>query len=417
MRHRSLSLVGIVLLALLCIQPASSSVAADYPFLHTFSNSTGTPWITGYSYGIAFSASGTAYICSTGGHHVGAYTPAGDRVAWWEATWPVGIAVTSTGSVFVGTQGSSAYDPNHPPTGYYLDVFTPAGARVDRVVMPNQVIGVTVNSSDYVFVTVRTEPAVRIFSKEGAPAGTLGSGLINASAIAVNSMDHVYVLAGSQPGTISVFTRDGTLAGTMATGFPDVGGIAIGEDDTVFATDSTGNRFSVYTSSGSYLGTSSGGNLTNPAAIAVSPSREVFVGDARNIRVQVFSAVPLLTVPGGTGIRGTTTATGTATTSTATAERTSRTSCSISTRCHGSRRTSRWRRSTTTATAGSTSPTSSGSSTIFERRRRAPCFLQHLPEYRCGPAGSARARRAAPAGASGPCPGIVARQSSINPFE
>ena len=60
MRHTLLLLAGIVLLALLCVQPASSSVAADYPFLHTFSNSTGTPWVTGYSYGIAFSVSGTA---------------------------------------------------------------------------------------------------------------------------------------------------------------------------------------------------------------------------------------------------------------------------------------------------------------------------------------------------------------------
>ena len=299
MRRTALSLAGIALLVLLCIQPASSALPADYPFLHTFSNSTGTPWITGYSYGIAFSTSGVAYICSTGGHHVGAYTPAGDRIAWWEATWPSGIAVNSTGYVFVGDQGLSAFDPNHPPTGYYLDLFTPAGAHVKRVTMPNQVIGVTVNSSDSVFVSVRNEPAIQVFSRDGLSAGTIGSGLINASAIAVNSTDHVYVLAGSQPGTISIFAQDGTLAGTMATGFPDVGGIAIGDDDTVFATDTTGNRFSVYTPSGSHLGTSSGGNLTNPAAIAVSPSGEVFVGDTRNIRVQVFSAVPLLTVPGG----------------------------------------------------------------------------------------------------------------------
>ena len=298
--HRTLLFAGIVLLTLISVQ-AASSTTADYPFLHTLSNTTGTPWITGYSYGIAFSTSGDAYICNTGGHHVGAYTPVGERVAWWEAAWPHGIAVNSTGSVFVGDQGF-VFNPNDPVTKYYLDTFTAAGAHAGRVSLPNWVDGVAVNSSDYVFVSVRNEPAVRVFTRDGRPAGTIGSGLVNASAIAVNTTDHVYVLAGSQPGTISIFARDGTLVGTMATGFPDVGGIAIGEDDTVYATDSTGNRFAVYTSSGSLLGTSSGGGLVRPAAIAVSPRGEVFVGDTMNIRVQVFSAVPLRQVPGGAGL-------------------------------------------------------------------------------------------------------------------
>jgi PKD repeat protein len=292
--------IAVVLLGLLLAAPAASAPLADYPFLRTFSNSTGTPWLMGYSYGIAFNGTGYAYICNTGGHHIGAYDPQGDRVAWWTATWPAGIAVNSTGFVFVGDQGLSVFDPNDPPAGYYLDVFTPAGVHVDRVSLPDRVGGVAVNSSDHVFVSVGDEPALRVYSRDGLPAGTIGSGLGEPSLVAVNGTDHLYVLDGAQPGHVSILDRDGLPAGSMTTGFPDVSGLAIDRNDRVYATDSSGNRFCVISPAGTLLGTSSGGDLLVPGAVGVSPSGEVFVSDTRNGRVQVFSGVPVLPVPGGT---------------------------------------------------------------------------------------------------------------------
>ncbi len=298
---RTSLVLAVVLLTLLCTAPAASAPLAEYPFLHTFSNATGTPWLVGYSYGIAFNGSGYAYICSTGGHHVEVYDLHGDRVASWTATWPAGIAVNSTGFVFVGDQGLSVFDMYNPPTGHFLDVFSPGGVHLWSVPLPGRVGGVAVNSSNHVFVSVDGEPALRVYSRDGLSAGTISAGFGEPSLVAVNGTDHLYVLDGARPGTVSILDRNGAPAGTLTTGFPNVGGLAIDRDDRVYATDFSENRFCVFSPAGTLLGNSSGGDLLVPGAVGVSPSGEVYVSDSRHGRVQVFSAAPILPVPGGTG--------------------------------------------------------------------------------------------------------------------
>jgi tripartite motif-containing protein 71 len=195
---------------------------------------------------------------------------------------PVGIALDSTGNVFVlDSNRVQKFDGN----GAYLtswQVFNPMGISID--------------SGDNVYVTNYNQSLVHKYTNSGIFIASIGSGqLLLPTAVAIDSSNNVYVLDWSSS-KVNKFSSNGNFLlswggpGTANGQFADPKAIGIDASDRIYVGDGV-NRIQIFDSNGTYLGTwgvsgKGDGQLDHPMGINFDMAGNLYVTEFGSSRVQ-----------------------------------------------------------------------------------------------------------------------------------
>jgi DNA-binding beta-propeller fold protein YncE len=281
-------------------------------------------WTSHGSYGLgrpwhlALDAAGNVYAADLAEHRVFAFTPAGAPLTSWDCPamplldfGPQGVAVTTTGHVYVAT-------PNAPSSSRLFsfttggDYLGPVGAYGPGACEMYRPFGVAVDDQEHLYVADNSKSCVEVITSTGdcvAQWGEWGEGpgqFHFPLAIAVSTTGLVYVCDDDNQ-RIQVFTTSGVFVrqwGSYGTGpgqFAGPWGIALDAAGNVYVADAANNRIQVFTDSGEFItqwGTagSGPGQFNRPRGIAVAPDGTVYVSDTWNCRIRVFGSLTVPTV-------------------------------------------------------------------------------------------------------------------------
>ncbi|MDO8872830.1 MAG: hypothetical protein Q7V05_08900 [Methanoregula sp.] len=226
-----------------------------------------------------------------------------------------GIAVDSSGNVYVAGGYPMDLIQKFSSTGIFLTKWTPGGYHM----------AIAVDSSGNAYVTDFTNQQIRKFSSTGTLLtkwGSLGSGdgqFRNPWDVAVDSSGNVYV-ADSKNHQIQKFSSTGTFLtkwGSLGSGDGQFNlpiGVAVDSSGNVYVADNRNQRIQKFSSTGTFLmkwGTSGSGDgqFSNPMGVAVDSSGNVYVTDTDNTeiginRIQKFSSTGTFLTKWGTGGSG-----------------------------------------------------------------------------------------------------------------
>jgi len=229
------------------------------------SNGTGDGQFT-TPHSIAADSNGNVYVADPIPARIQKFNSGGTYLTQWGyptynyMQWPAGVAVNSTGYVF----DAEGYDSPQ------IVVFTSTGTRVDGWTTPSggsgyptthtRPRGVAVGSSGNVYVVSYSNNLIQKFTPDGTYTtywgGTQGSGngeFNSPQGIAVDSNENVYV-ADTGNNRIQKFTPDGlylTQWGTAGTGdgqFNSPQGVAVDNNGNVYVADTGNNRIQKFSS-------------------------------------------------------------------------------------------------------------------------------------------------------------------------
>ena len=228
---------------------------------------------------------------------------------------PFGVAVDSSGNVYVTDQGNNRVQ-KFTSTGTYISQLgcpsgaCSAGSANGQFMGP---FGVAVDSSGNVYVADYGNNRVEKFtgtgtylSQLGCPTGACSSGSGNGqfnepSGVAVDSSGNVYV-TDFQNNRVEKFTSTGlfvTKWGSLGSGdgqFDAPYGVAVDGSGNVYVADFGNDRVEKFTSTGLFVtkwgsGPGSGnGQFDVPYGVAVDGSGNVYVADSGNHRVEKFTS-------------------------------------------------------------------------------------------------------------------------------
>ena len=244
--------------------------------------------------GVAVNSTGYVYVADSGNGRVQVFDPSGEYVTNWSTSFasPVGIAVNKTDYVYVtvtsGTDEVLVYDPSGTQVGVWGG-YSKTGAN-GLFYFPQ---GISVNKTGYVYVVDLYNNRTQWFTISGTYLGQWGSlsGYIGGSAngqfwlpedIAVNSSSYVYV-ADEANDRIQVFDPSGTYVTKWAITSPF--GVAVDASDNVYVDSNIPSPPSapvyIYTPDGTEEGsfTTSSGTLDYPLGIAVNSTGYIYVCD------------------------------------------------------------------------------------------------------------------------------------------
>jgi len=260
--------------------------------------------------GIAVNSTGYVYVSENGNQRVQVFVPYGPipvkkwgslGTGWGNFNNPDGIAIGSTGTVYVADMGN-----------FRVQVFSPYGVPSSPLGLGTygtgdyqfeSVADVAINSSGYIYTLDTDADRIQVFTS-GKVFKKKWGGFKDPWSIAVNSSGYVYV-ADTGNNKIKAFTPYGTAlvswgsSGTANGQFNRPNGIAVDSKGLVYVADAGNNRIQVFSPFGTYMtkwGSSGTGNgyFNNPSAIDVNSSRYIYVVDSGNNRIQVFSKLSFL---------------------------------------------------------------------------------------------------------------------------
>ncbi len=222
---------------------------------------------------------------------------------------PSGITVNSSNYIYVAEQGEMGINPRvriFKPGGEFITQFGSWGTGDGEFLRP---MGIAINSTGHVYIGDADKNGIQVFSpngdflfKFGVPIGSDGD-ITRPWSVAINQTDHVYVLSSNT--FIKVFTPDGKFINSWdsrdvnASKLHYILDIEIDPLGFVHIIDERNDRIRVYTSDGNYLygwgteGTGEG-QFISPWAIAINNSGHIYVTDLGNQRIQVFRGLGLL---------------------------------------------------------------------------------------------------------------------------
>jgi len=258
--------------------------------------------------GVAVDSTGNVYVADTGNNAVKKYTSGGVLVTSWgdggkgkgkiSFTTPKAVAVDSTGILYVvgsGTNGVNKYDA----FGNFLIQFTSAAATA--FAGPQ---GVAVDSGNNVYVSDTGNNRIVKMNSSGTPDPTFGTGgvvpqPVTFYGLAIDSNFDLAVACGDNQ--VRFFNSTTGSAGITIPGFVNPGDVAFDSGNNLYVAD-TGNRqieeFSYGSVGSGWVQTpvnvfNDGGQLISPKGIAVVntgiQAGTLYVTDAGGTGVFVFA--------------------------------------------------------------------------------------------------------------------------------
>ncbi|MEW5802681.1 MAG: CARDB domain-containing protein [bacterium] len=260
--------------------------------------------------GVAVDSSGNVYVVDSANSRVQKFSPEGVLLVKWGSNGsgdgqffiPTGIAVDSSGNVYVADRVKHLIQ-KFSSEGIFLAKWGSEGSGDGQFFSPN---GIAIDNSGNVYVADSDNHRIQKFSSEGvflAKWGSNGSGDGQSSwptGIAVDSSGNVYV-ADSDNHRIQKFSSEGVFLAKWGSNGSGDGqfswpyGIAIDSSGNVYVADSDNNRVQKFSSEGVFLAKwgsngSGDGQFSYPTDIAVDSSGNVYVADNSNDRIQKFSS-------------------------------------------------------------------------------------------------------------------------------
>jgi DNA-binding beta-propeller fold protein YncE len=197
---------------------STGQLLAEWHVFNTFQihpSSFGT--VTG-PYGLAVDTSGTIYVGDAGDNTIKKLSPAGKVLATWgktgsapgELSWPEGVAVDAQGNVYVADFNNSRIQ-KFSSTGTLLAIFGNTGSSTERLKNP---VGIDVDPQGDLYVTDLRNHRIVKFSSEGkfltAWSGAGGKQFSSARDVTVDRAGNIYI-ADARNSRIVKFSPTGQL--------------------------------------------------------------------------------------------------------------------------------------------------------------------------------------------------------------
>jgi sugar lactone lactonase YvrE len=289
---------------------------------------TGTQGIDGFSGGLTLqlsyttqSSSGDAVVSTFAGSSQGSTDGTGTNASF---SYPYGVAVDSSGNVYVVNGTILGTSIRKITSAGVVTTFAGTGSAgsnngTGTNASFNEAIGIAVDSTGNIFVGDAGNNRIRKITSAGVVTTFAGSSQGSANgtgtnatfwypmALAIDSSDNVYVTD-----VFNGLVRKITPAGVVTT-LADVYrayGIAVDSEGNVYVSDLQDNRIRKITSAGivtTFAGSSSGssdGTGTNasfslPAGIAISSIGDIYVADFSNNRIRKITSAGVVTTLAG----------------------------------------------------------------------------------------------------------------------
>ena len=313
--------------------------------INNFVNGTGTAASFGNPWGVALDSSGNVYISDRSNHCIRKITPSGVVTTFAGSgngtfadgtgiaasfNYPGGIAVDSSGNVFVAEQSGNRIRKISPAGVVTILAGSGNASFADgtgTAASFNQPYGVAVDSSGNVYVADTVNYRIRKIDTGGVVttiAGRSSAGYVDSTTgtlayfnqpqgIAVDSSGNVYV-ADQQNHRIRKITSAGvvtTLAGsgnaTLADGtgtaasFSYPGGLFVDSFGTIYVGDMSNHRIRKITAAGVVTTAAGGAGFNSPWGVAVDLSGSIYVTEPDAYRVKKVGAIGTVTTILGNG--------------------------------------------------------------------------------------------------------------------
>jgi tripartite motif-containing protein 71 len=268
------------------------------------------------AYGLAVNASGYIYACDASNNRIQIFSPDGIFVNAWginggngsygagdgEFHYPCGIAINTTGAVYVADSGN-----------YRVQILSPDGTFIKKWGLFgtgngnfSQPEGIAINGTGHVYVGDTFNHRIQVFSpdgtfitkwgKNGGAGGSGSSGTGNGefnlpTAIAFGSTGHVLVCDSSNM-RVQEFSVAGQYISQWGgfTGTYGPSGIAVNSTGYTFVTGSGSNDIKVFYPNGTLCYTWGNATIFNfPRGIAFSGDKLMYISEYWGNRVKAFT--------------------------------------------------------------------------------------------------------------------------------
>ncbi len=231
--------------------------------------------------GIAVDSQGSVYVADQQNNRIQKFTADGTYLTQWYSDRPLDVAVNASDVVFVTSLDHS------------IRKFDTNGAALGLFAQFDDARGVAFDAAGNVYAVNHHFGQIRKYNSSGALLATWGASPFPVG-IAVDSDGNIYVTTDRGGGPILKLAPNGTQIASLNF---QAYKIAIDADGNLYGADPVTDRVRKFTTDGVLLsewGTLGTGNgeFTDPAAIAIGPDGDVYVGELlstpNNPRVQVF---------------------------------------------------------------------------------------------------------------------------------
>ena len=227
-------------------------------------------------YGIAIDSSGNVWVTNQGSDNVTEFSSAGALIETYTVgSAPTGIAIDGSGNVWVVNQDSDS-----------VTELSSAGAVLGTFIVSTSPSGIAIDGSGNIWLTSQDSDNVTELSSAGAVLGTFTVST-NPTGIAIDGSGNIW-LTNQGSDSVTELSSAGVVLGTFTVS-TDPTGIAIDGSDNIWVVSSTNNNATEFGSSGVLKGTYAVGS--KPYGIAIDGSGNVWVANWGDNTVTEFVGI------------------------------------------------------------------------------------------------------------------------------
>jgi len=276
-------------------------------------------------YGVAVDSSGNVFVANTNDSQIDEILASGDYATVKSILpkagfdYPYGVTLDGSGNIFVADTYNNFVE-EIPTKGGYTTISVLAAALNGDFIYPTSV---AVDSSGNVFVADPDDNAVYEIVAAGGYANIKSVGAANGyftlpGGVALDSSGNVFVADYGNNAVKEVLAAGGYVTvKTLGSGFKAPQGVAVDTSGNVYVADTGNNAVKEILAEGGYTTVNTlaaaTGNFNTPAAVAVDTSGNVYVADSVNnvVKKILLGASPLAAsvLPGGRSVETGTVAT------------------------------------------------------------------------------------------------------------